>query len=403
MWLGLFGNGGESLRSRLGRRRITRTVWHRPKGLTLLQLLNFAQAIGLQGRGVKLEPANLNQMRMPCILHWNLDHFVVLVGVRKGGVEIHDPAVGRRRVSWLEIDQSFTGVALDLWDTGEVQSREKSAQDLSLRSVWRLVRGGRQNLAWLVILSVLLQGLVLVGPWHIQVMVDNALVSHDIALIYVLAIAFAAILALKVCVSLLRSKVVIHLGHNLSFLFASLLLDHLLRLRLDWFGRRGTGDISARFASLQPVRDFFTVGAATLLVVSLIVVISLVAMLIYAPKLALVVVALQMVALLIHVAFLPKIKRLSLAVLVADGAAHSHLIESVRSIHSVKVYGQESIRFVRWQKLHAQTIRQSSTLQLTQAGLQSAAQFCSGLELLAVITLAGIAILEEASLTIGIL
>ena len=85
------------------------------QGMTLKRLSDCAQSLGLTSRGLRCEPADLRNLRRPAILHWGLDHFVVLVAVRRKGCVVHDPAVGRCLRSWSELDRQFTGVVLELW------------------------------------------------------------------------------------------------------------------------------------------------------------------------------------------------------------------------------------------------------------------------------------------------
>ena len=85
------------------------------QGVTLKDLAGFAQQSGYLTRGVRTEPQQLHQLQLPAILHWDLDHFVVLVHVGRKGCVLHDPAKGRVRCSWHDLQASFTGVVLELW------------------------------------------------------------------------------------------------------------------------------------------------------------------------------------------------------------------------------------------------------------------------------------------------
>jgi ATP-binding cassette, subfamily B, bacterial CvaB/MchF/RaxB len=68
------------------------------KGMTLQDIIGLAAGMRLSSRALRLDIQQLNRLRLPCILHWNHNHFVVLTRVRRGCVTIHDPAVGRRRI-----------------------------------------------------------------------------------------------------------------------------------------------------------------------------------------------------------------------------------------------------------------------------------------------------------------
>ena len=84
------------------------------RGASLKDLIAFADHLGMTSRPLRVEPDELSQLATPCILHWDLNHFVVLRRVTGSGVVLHDPAVGVRRLSYAETLRHFTGVALEL-------------------------------------------------------------------------------------------------------------------------------------------------------------------------------------------------------------------------------------------------------------------------------------------------
>lgn len=120
-------------------------------------LVKAARTYGLKAKGLKCEPADLRQMKLPMVLFWNFNHFVVLEGFAPGKVFLNDPAAGRRVVSNQEFDASFTGVALafepgpDFVTGGE---REGASERLA----------GRLNGAWGAFVFVVLASLALVIP-----------------------------------------------------------------------------------------------------------------------------------------------------------------------------------------------------------------------------------------------
>ncbi len=99
------------------------------KGATLARLIEMASALGMQSRPLRLELDELDKLQTPCVLHWNLNHFVVLERVAGAKVVIHDPASGRRILSFDEVSRHFTGVALEL-APGATFTREKASNRL---------------------------------------------------------------------------------------------------------------------------------------------------------------------------------------------------------------------------------------------------------------------------------
>jgi ATP-binding cassette, subfamily B, bacterial CvaB/MchF/RaxB len=81
--------------------------------------MRVADQIGLACRPLRLELPEVPRLRLPCILHWDLNHFVVLKSMRPGGAVIHDPASGVRNLAMETISRHFTGVALELIPTSQ--------------------------------------------------------------------------------------------------------------------------------------------------------------------------------------------------------------------------------------------------------------------------------------------
>jgi ATP-binding cassette subfamily B protein len=95
-------------------------------GVSALALVRAATVHGLDAAGVRLEPQDLRALRLPAILHWELDHFVVLERVGRRSFTIVDPAIGRRRVSATEVARLFTGVALVFEPTPRLCRRRRA-------------------------------------------------------------------------------------------------------------------------------------------------------------------------------------------------------------------------------------------------------------------------------------
>jgi len=163
------------------------------------------------------------------------------------------------------------------------------------------------------------------------------------------------------------------------------------------------GDIISRFGSLQPVRDFFTQGAANFCVDVTLVLLSLVLMVIYQWQLAALVIGLQAIYVAGCLLLAGRIREQSMRVVVTQAREQSQLMESVRSINSVKVYSQEEARLHAWQKLHADTLSSSISLQRTHLGVLTMSALISGLELLLVVSIGGLRVLEGQGFSIGML
>lgn len=87
------------------------------RGTTLAQLIQYGQRLNFACRALRLELDDIGKLRIPAILHWDLNHFVVLSRVKASKVTVLDPAVGERVLSLAEVSKHFTGVALELTPT----------------------------------------------------------------------------------------------------------------------------------------------------------------------------------------------------------------------------------------------------------------------------------------------
>ena len=365
-----------------------RRRWASPvHGLSVKDIGDLADELGFMSRGLRCEPQHLLQVRTPAILHWDMDHFVVLVRATRRGCVIHDPARGRCRLGWQAVGERFTGVLMELWPRADFSADTTPTVRLKFRDLLPLVRHNVRDLLWILLLSVLLQACALALPWHVQWTVDEAVVAGDHHLLGVLALGFALLLLVRLVTHWLRGALVIYVGHVLSFQMACGLLGHLLRLPLQWFEQRQVGDVVSRFNALGPVRELLTQGAAAMLVDGLMVLLALVLMLAYYPLLAFAVLAVHSVLACCSLLAAPRLKELSMSGVVAQAAEQSHMLESVRGVHNVKVYGQESARTRQWQSLHSRTLDESMKLHRAYLALGILVMFGGGLELICIVYL----------------
>jgi ATP-binding cassette subfamily B protein RaxB len=187
------------------------------RGLTLAQLISIGQRLSLSPRALRLELADLSQIRCPAILHWDLNHYVVLERMHGQRAVIVDPSCGRRTVSAGTLSVSFTGVALELEPSPSFKRRREKTP-LSLMSFLGESPGLVGAMARLLVLSLLLQGTVLVGPLFGQVVIDRVIAESNPDLLTIVSVAFLALAVVQVGVSAVRGWMVVVLGANLRLI-----------------------------------------------------------------------------------------------------------------------------------------------------------------------------------------
>ncbi|ASN10397.1 peptidase domain-containing ABC transporter [Xanthomonas citri pv. malvacearum] len=354
------------------------------KGIRLNQLIEIAQTLGFSTRPLRLDMEQLDQLALPCILHWDLNHFVVLAKVGKTKATILDPAIGERRLSLSEVSQHFTGVALELTPTAEFK-QHKAAPSISARQLTGPIRGLWSALSQIALLSMALQVFVILAPFYTQWVVDQVLVSADRDLLVVLGLGFGLALLLQVGIGLLRGWSVVSLSSRLGLQWMSNVFAHLLKLPLDFFEKRHLGDVTSRMSSVQTIQHTLTTSFVEAMIDGVMAMVTLVLMLVYSWKLALV--TLLAVALYLGIraiAYRPMRDRTEQQ-LVAAAKQQTHLLESLRGMQSLKVTGEESVRRSTYENLLNDTVNQDVKLARMSLGFSTASQLVFGLERIAVI------------------
>ncbi|MCC5450870.1 peptidase domain-containing ABC transporter [Rheinheimera sp. UJ51] len=371
------------------------------KGANLQQLMVLANQLGLAGRALKLELEDLAKLKTPCILHWEMNHFVVLRKVHRNGISILDPAMGERRLSLKEVDKAFTGVALELTPTSEFSQVDERVK-LKLTAFWQKAAGLWPSLSKLFILSLLLQLFLLASPYYTQLVVDEVLISHDKPLLIVLALGFGLLVLIQVVTQTLRGWVVLHLGSVLSVQMATNLMRHLLHLPLSYFDKRHMGDVVSRFGSLHAVRELFTNSLVEGVIDGIMALAVLIMMYLYSPKLALVVVIAVMFYAAIRFFLYRPLHQLTETSIMASAKEQTNFMESVRGMQSIKLFGQQAQRLNVWQNRYADAINQNYRLGKWQLGWQSTNHLLFGVENVLVVYLAALTVMS-GDMTVGML
>ncbi len=356
------------------------------KGARLSHLIEIAAQLGLRSRPLRLDLAQLANLRLPCLLHWDLNHFVVLSKVGRRSVSIQDPAAGRRQMSFSDVSPHFSGVALELAPDAGFQQR-RAPPGLRLRDLTRGTRGLWPAVAQILALSLVLQCLVLLAPFFMQWVVDQVLVSADRDLLTVLGLGFGIALLLQTGIGLLRGWTVLQLSAQLGLQWQGNLVAHLLRLPLDFFEKRHLGDITSRLGSLQTIQKTLTTGLVETVIDGLMALLTLALMLAYSARLAALTLAVVSIYLAVRLSLYRLARDSTEQQLAAVARQQSHLLETLRGIQSLKVAGQEALRRTGYENLLVKTLNQDLRLGRLGLGFSTAGQCLFGLERIAVIWL----------------
>lgn len=227
------------------------------QGSSLMSLSKTAEHAGLKSRALALDLDEIKQLKLPCIIHWGMNHYVVLTKVRKNAFVIHDPALGKRIIGINEMSNNFTGVALELWPDHNFQQEEAKSR-LRLLDLMHKIVGLKSALIKIFAYSVVVEAIGLLLPIGTQLVTDHVIMAHDQSLLSVICIGLIFFTLFRTFISILRAWTSLTLNTLTNIQWKTTLFDHLTSLPLSFFEKRHLGDIQSRFSSLDTIRSIFT-------------------------------------------------------------------------------------------------------------------------------------------------
>lgn len=317
------------------------------KGTSLSRLIDISGRLGFNSRPLKLELSDLGQLHTPCVMHWDLNHFVVLKEVTSRGVVIHDPARGVRKLNIQEVSQHFTGVALELGPGADFEPIV-DRQAVSFRALTGTVRGLGSGMMQILGLALALEVFTLVAPFYLQWVLDQVLVSADHDLMTLLGMGFIAVTIFSSLISAARSWAIVWLGSTLNVQSVVNLFHHLVRLPLDWYEKRHIGDVVSRFGSLQSIQKTFTTQFVDSLLDGLMSLMTLIAMGLYSLWLSLLVAGIFLVYGLARWCIFRPLRQANEEQIVYAARQQSELLESIRGVVPIKLANKQHERTSRY-------------------------------------------------------
>ena len=371
------------------------------QGMDLSQLADIAGRMNLASRALRVEMDELSQLNMPCIIHWNVNHFVVIKSVHTNHVIIHDPAYGKRKISRAQFAKQFTGIALELFPTKNFERKDKTKR-LKISDLWSKITGFKKSLAQVLIFSLLIECLTIIAPLYSQIVIDLIPKQQSLDAFYAIALGFTLVMLTQIAVSAIRDLALLRLSSQLNIQMAANLFYHLVRLPLNYFIKRHVGDILSRFGSLSHIRQMITTGILSAVLDGLMAIITLIVLWYYSAQLTIVVLAVVAIYILMRIAFYEPFKQLNLENLIASAKESSHFMETLRAIQTLKIFQQENDRQLQWLNRLASTINKEIKIAQWGIGFSAAHGIIFGLENIVVVLLAA-KLVMVGSFTIGML
>ena len=371
-------------------------------GASLRSLMELADTLGFTTRALRVELEALKQVQTPAILHWDLNHFVVLKQVGRSKITVHDPALGARTLSLDAASKHFTGVVLEV-SPAKSFAKIEVKQPTRLKSLWSRMIGFWPAMLQVLGLSIALQVAVFAAPFYLQLTIDEALQTSDRDLMTVLALGFGALLLIQVTITALRSWALQTMGFLMGFQMTGNVVRHLIRLPVSYFEKRHVGDILSRIQSIQPIRDAITSGVISTLIDGAMAIIAAVILFLYSPLLAFIVLAGLTLSALLTLALYPFPRQRTEEQIIASAKEQSHMVESVRAAMTIKLMGREAQRESAWRNLFADVINAGFSVGKYQIGMTAAQGLLTGLLTILVVYVAARMILAGDGFSVGML
>lgn len=371
------------------------------QGVTLRGLIEVAKALDFACRPLRYEVEHMRHLALPAVVHWDMNHFVVLKSVSGRRIVVHDPARGERRLTYAEASNHLTGIALEIVPAAGFRRRDERAR-LPLSTFWQHSTGLRRSIVEVVVLSLVLEALVLAGPFYMQVTVDEVVARGDRDLMAALAIGFALLMALRVTVGALRARIILIVQNVLHYQIGARLFRHLLRLPVAYFEKRHVGDVISRFGSINPIRNLLAQGLIAALIDGVLAMLTLAMILAYSPTLALVVLIGLTLCVGLRLSLFARFRRLNEEAIRVGAQEGSTFIETLRAVQSVKLNNREAEREGQWLNRFAETVNANLALGRAKIGFLAIDQAITGAEYVVTVYVAAVLTLDGV-LTVGMI
>jgi ATP-binding cassette subfamily B protein RaxB len=372
------------------------------RGLSLANIGAIADQLRFDVRGYQVDDlGDLDKVRLPAILHWGKNHFVVLKSVRRGVFTIHNPAAGISRYTAEELGEHFSGYVLEIMP-GQTFETIVRAKKYTVRKILELTHGLKASLAQIIVFSTVASMLVMLLPILVQVALDSVLPRSDFDLLGVLAGGLMLVMVTVALAEWFQKRIVANAG---SAFFAQLTrnaVGHIFRLPLRYFESRHPGDIATRLESIDSLRNVVTKSLVAGTVDIIMILFSGTIMFLYAPGLAALVSVLFLVVIGIRLALYPTMRRQGALALKFKAEERSRLIDNLRAAAALKSANATLPATSRWYDSLVRHVNAGFRIQLTEANAVLLVEIVTALGM-AVTLYYGVAAVVAQQMTVGML
>jgi NHLM bacteriocin system ABC transporter peptidase/ATP-binding protein len=369
-------------------------------GSKAINLIKAARKFGFVAKGFKKEPEALRSIQGPIIIHWNFNHFLVLEGFKGNIVYLNDPASGPRTVSYEEFDQSFTGVIITIEPSPEYKPQgERPTLFISLK---KRLKGSESAMFYVILAGLFLVIPGIAIPTFTKIFIDNVLLGQMSDWLMPLLMGMALAAFMRAILTWLQRYYLLRLETKFSLSTSSRFFWHVLRLPIEFFSQRFSGEISSRVMINDRVAQLLS-GELAVAVLNCIMIIFYMALMVqYSWILTIVAV----VVALLNVVFLRYVARKRVdqnqQLLQESGKMQGISMNGLQMIETLKSSGSEADFFAKWSGYQSKLLNSQQLLGASSGFLSGVPTLLSGLSAVVVLAVGGYQVMD-GMLTIGML
>ena len=369
-------------------------------GCNARNIMRAAKNLGLEVHAFRKDVEGLLKLPVPCVIHWNFNHFVVFEGVKGNDYYINDPAMGRRKLTFEDMDACFTGVVLAF---GVTEAFTMSHKENRLEGLIRERLKGEGP----AILSLVVMGLFLVVPGMLipvfsQVFIDDILIGGNRDWVTALLAAMLITMVYQAGFTYYRGVLLQRLQNKLTLLSGNRFLNHLFRLPINFFDQRSPGDLSQRVGNNNNISIFLTSELAQTLLNIFVAAFYLILMVLYSIPLAAIGCLLVLLNLLIMKRSASAIGDLTMKSQIDNGKFMGTLFSGLSITSTLKASGTENTYIERLQGYYTKIGLSEQRLGFRQEMLNAIPQVSVNLTSIIVLVIGGFMVIR-GDMTAGML
>jgi len=359
-----------------------------------------AQNYGLKAQGFRYELEQLAEVKVPFIVFWNFNHFLVVEGFSKDQVFLNDPGTGPRTVSLYEFDQSYTGIVLTFEPTPAFKPQGKPPS--ILLSLKKRLEGNYDSVLYLLLIGLVLVIPGLLIPTFTKVYIDNYLVGgmNDWLKPIILGLIVTGIT--KGLLTWMQNYYLARFETKLDLRDSSRYFWHILHLPMSFFSQRGTGDLSSRILLNSKIATSISSDVSRTFLNMFVASFYLILMVLYTPILTFFTVVIAVINFVVLKRIIKIQRDKSLQIGIANGQFQSAAYNGIDSIETLKASGRENDYFNKLMGIQVKIINAGQELQEKTIYVKTLPLLLNGLNTAIILGLGSVLIIQ-GQLSIGML